>query len=151
MLLQSLVAVGILGGVTAGVLVAAPHLVITVLFGSSYQPAAGALQLLAVAGCATAMVNLLVYFHLGRRSLVAAASWPALGFLVGLILVFHSALVPISAIVVGVTALVLSVMTVAALRANSTTTADEPTPVVTSVADTLLSASAALLGDVGCV
>ena len=150
MLLQSLSAVGILGGVTAGVLDVAPHPVISVLFGSSYQAAAGALQLLAVAGGAIALVNLLMYFHLGRRSLVAAASWPGVGLLVGLIMVFHGGLVSISAIVVGATALVRSVMTVAALKAHSTNAADEPSPVVATMADTLVATSAALPGDVGC-
>ena len=103
LLLQALAVVGLLGGVAAVVLVVAPGLVIDILFGSGYLPASSAMRILAVAGWATALINLLVYFHLGRRSLMSVASWPALVLLFVLVLVFHGGLLAISAVVLGVT------------------------------------------------
>ena len=116
LLVQAMAAVGLLGGLTAAIMLVAPRLVINVLFGANYRPAAGALRFLAVAGGATAMINLLVYFHLARRSVVSTVLWPAVGLLVAFTMLLHGGMLTLAAIVATTTLAVLLVMTVAAMR-----------------------------------
>jgi len=63
----------------AAVLMAFPHLVVSILFGSSYAPAVPMLRVLATAGAALGILSLLVYYHQARSSVVAACSWLGVG------------------------------------------------------------------------
>jgi O-antigen/teichoic acid export membrane protein len=71
----SLLAVGGLGALAAGVTLLAPHVVISILFGARYQQAAGALRILSVSAVGLGLISVLVYFHLARRSLQSLLCW----------------------------------------------------------------------------
>ncbi len=74
-LLLSFAVVLLLGIAAAAVMTVAPHLVIDVLFGHRYAPAAATLRILAPAGAVMGAVGLFTYFHVAHRSVVAAVPW----------------------------------------------------------------------------
>jgi O-antigen/teichoic acid export membrane protein len=73
LLLLGLAGVLSLGLATTAALTLARHLVVAVLFGSRYGGASSLVFLLSLEGAILGAVGLLTYFHLARRSLVAAA------------------------------------------------------------------------------
>lgn len=72
---EALVVTATLSVGAAAVLIAFPHLVVSVLFGASYAPAVPMLRVLGTAGAALGILSLLVYYHQARSSVVAACSW----------------------------------------------------------------------------
>ncbi|MGA2036944.1 MAG: glycosyltransferase, partial [Acidimicrobiales bacterium] len=115
LLTSALAAVAVLSGVAALVLLSIPHVVISILFGPRYTPAASVLGILSVAAAGVGMTSVLVYFHLARRSTLATASW--LGVAVAAILIskWHSGMRSLAWIMLGVTATILLGLLAAAL------------------------------------
>ena len=119
LLVNALGAVGLLGGVTAVVTILARHLIISVLFGERYEPAASIVGILSVAAAALGLITVLVYFQLARQSKTAVLSWLGVGAAVALIAGAHSGLETIAWIMVGVTFAVLALLLVAASVSTS--------------------------------
>jgi len=106
-LTHALLAVAILGACAAVVMLAVPHLVIAVLFGSKYQSAAGALRILAPAAAGLGMISVLVYAHLARQSVRSLTGWLGVVLAVVLISTWHSSLEVIAWAMLGVTVFTL--------------------------------------------
>ena len=120
-LVESVVLVGTLGFLAAVVLTAFPQTVVSVLFGPRYLPAAATLRFLAWEGVALGLISVLVYFHLGRRKLVACASW--LGVAGATVLVagaFHSSQISIAVVMLVVSCAILLVMAIPAALSSRT-------------------------------
>ncbi len=86
---QSLGLIAVLGGLTALVMVAVPGLVVSMLFGSTYAPAAPVLRVLGLAAAAMSLIGQLIYIHVARHSIVAAGGWIGTAGAVALIAAFH--------------------------------------------------------------
>lgn len=115
LLADALALTALLSGGAAAVIAAFPHLVITVLFGSAYQPAAGPLALLSAAAAAMGLASVLVYFFLAERSVLATSCWVAVALLAAVVVTVHQGLDTIAWMTLVVTASMTAVMGAAAL------------------------------------
>jgi len=77
LLRQSLLVVVAIAFSTCIVLAALPHLVVGILLGDQFEAAGSLLPILAVAGAALAVLNLVVYLLIAKRSRLALVGWPA--------------------------------------------------------------------------
>jgi O-antigen/teichoic acid export membrane protein len=68
-------AVVVLGFLAASVMAAAPHLVVTILFGHRYGSAAPLLRILAFEAACLGVVSVLTYFHVAYRSIYGGVPW----------------------------------------------------------------------------
>ena len=129
-LIEGLTIVGILGVLAAAVLSAFPHQIISVLFGQRYDPAAGTLRVLAWEGVGLGLISVLVYFHLGRKKLLACASWVGVGAAAALVTgAFHSDLLSIALVMLTVSCAVMLLMLIAAFLPFTTATGASVPPV----------------------
>ena len=97
-------------------LMAVPHLVVTLFFGSSYGAAVPILRVLAVAGASLGVIGLLIYYHQARSSMVAACSWLGVAGAVAVIsLSAHGSGTQVAWVMVGATVMVLVVALATAL------------------------------------
>ncbi|HZU80191.1 MAG TPA: oligosaccharide flippase family protein [Acidimicrobiales bacterium] len=101
---EATAAVAVLGTAAAVVLVAAPHLVVDVLFGSGYAPAAPVLRVLALPAAAVGVVTVWVYGLLARRSSWALVTWAGIAALCAGITVVHASTLAVAWVVLFVTA-----------------------------------------------
>ncbi|MCL4413714.1 MAG: glycosyltransferase [Actinobacteria bacterium] len=86
---QSLGLIAVLGGLAALVMAALPGLVVSVVFGPAYAPAAPVVRVLGIAAAAMAVIGQLVYVHVARHSRVATGCWAGAAGAVVLIAAFH--------------------------------------------------------------
>jgi O-antigen/teichoic acid export membrane protein len=125
-LIEGIALVGTLGFVAAAILCAFPHLIVSVLFGEHYAPAAATLRVLAWEGLALGLISVFVYFHLGHRKLVSCASWLGVAGAIVLVAgVFHSGQLPIAFVMLAVSSAVLVGMAIPGL-VRSKTSAQSP-------------------------
>lgn len=101
-LVHALTAVILLGVAAAVVLSLFPHTVISVLFGTRYQQAAGALRILAVASAGLGVAGLLVYAQVARGHARALLAWGGVAGAAALIAVFHGSMESLAWVVLGV-------------------------------------------------
>jgi O-antigen/teichoic acid export membrane protein len=106
-LLHASASVAALSGAAAVVMVAAPHTVISLLFGPRYQPAAGALRILAVAAAALGLASLLVYAQVAKGHRRALVPWAGVAGAAACIGAFHSSMVLLASTMLGVTVVTL--------------------------------------------
>lgn len=107
-LANSLLVVGLLGTCASLVMLAAPHLVISILFGSNYEAAAQPLRILSIASAGLGIINILVYFHLARESKRALVGWIGVALAVGCIAIWHRSLTEIAWTMLGVVGLTVA-------------------------------------------
>ncbi len=100
----SLVGVGGIGLAAAGVLALFAPLVVTILFGGRFGPAAGAIRLLGVEAAGLGLVSLLVYFHLARASRLSLVCWASAAVAVGGIWLFHASPIEVALVMLVVVA-----------------------------------------------
>ena len=112
---HALGAVAVIGGLAALVIAALPHVVIDVLFGARYRPAASALRVLAVAAAFVGLVTVGVYALLARRSVLSVIAWPAIGVVAATVAFAHGSTVTIAWIVLFVSAALVAVVTVGSI------------------------------------
>ncbi|MHB8293854.1 MAG: glycosyltransferase [Acidimicrobiales bacterium] len=110
LLTHALGLVGLLAGFAALVMLVVPGLVVTVLFGSTYVFAAHVLGILGVSAAGMALVSLLAYVHLARRSVLASATWAGVVTATVLIAAFHGALSELAWSMLAVSIALLAVM-----------------------------------------
>jgi O-antigen/teichoic acid export membrane protein len=140
-LVESVILVGVLGFLSAAVLSAFPQTVVSVLFGSRYTPAAPTLRILAWEGVALGLIGVLVYFHLGRRMLVACASWVGVAGAAVLVAgTFHSSQLSIALVMLVVCCGTLLIMAIPAAL-TSKTAIQVPLPALSPHQDPASSAS----------
>ena len=109
-LIEGIALVGTLGFVAAAILWRF-HIIVTVLFGKHYAPAAAALRVLAWEGMALGLMSVFVYFHLGHRKLMSCASWLGVAGAIVLVAgVFHDGQLPIAFVMLSVSTVVLLAM-----------------------------------------
>jgi O-antigen/teichoic acid export membrane protein len=120
-LIEGVAVVGTLGFLAAALLSAFPHLVVSVLFGEHYAPAAATLRVLAWEGLALGLISVFIYFHLGHRKLMSCASWVGVAGAIALVAgVFHDGQLPIAFVMVSASFAVLLAMAVQALFGSKT-------------------------------
>ncbi|MGO9198142.1 MAG: glycosyltransferase [Acidimicrobiales bacterium] len=83
--------IALAGLMVAAVMGAFPRLVVSVLFGASYAPAAHIVFILSLEATGLGLVNLLTYFHVARRSTAAWLPWGGVIGAIGIGLVAHPA------------------------------------------------------------
>lgn len=115
LLLVSLAAVLALGFVTAGALTMLSHLFVDVLFGDRYAKAESLIGLVSIEGALLGGASLLTYFHLARRSRLAATPALAVGVAVPIVLLDRPGAHALALTMVAVEAVCLATMMVAAL------------------------------------
>ena len=113
--MTSLLAVAGLGAVAAGVMLLAPHLLISILFGAKYQQAAGALRILSVPAAGLGLISVLVYFYLAGRSRQSLLCWVGVALAVALISLSHSSPEAIAWSMFLVTGIILALLGTGAL------------------------------------
>ena len=111
-LIEGIALVGTLGFVAAAILCAFPHLIVTVLFGKHYAPAAAALRVLAWAGMALGLMSVFVDLRSrATRKLMSCASWLGVAGAIVLVAgVFHDGQLPIAFVMLSVSTVVLLAM-----------------------------------------
>lgn len=92
----SLALISFLGLLTAVVLAVVPSLVISILFGSSYLGAAGAVRILGFEAAGLGIASLLMYFHLARESYNALYGWLGATIAFAGINIFHGSITQIA-------------------------------------------------------
>lgn len=118
-LASSVAAVAVLGTLAAVVMIAVPHLVISLLFGAKYQSAAASLEILALPAAGLGLVSLLVYFQLARRSRQALLGWAGVFIGALLITLWHARTTEIAWDMFGATAVTVAALAIAAfIRAS---------------------------------
>jgi O-antigen/teichoic acid export membrane protein/glycosyltransferase involved in cell wall biosynthesis len=100
----SLVGIGGIGLAAAGVLALFAPLVVEILFGGRFGPAAGAIRLLGVEAAGLGLVSLLVYFHLARASRLSLVCWGSAAVAVGGIWLFHASPIEVALVMLVVVA-----------------------------------------------
>ncbi|MHB8682604.1 MAG: oligosaccharide flippase family protein [Acidimicrobiales bacterium] len=110
---HAVVAVSVLGAAAAAVVAAVPHLVIDVLFGSRYAPAAPALRVLAGGAAAVGVTTVLVYALLARRAVSSTAAWAAIAAAAVAISFMHSSVTAVAWVMLIVNLVLLAVLSVA--------------------------------------
>jgi O-antigen/teichoic acid export membrane protein len=116
MLTQSVVAVAVLSGSFALFLITFRHGIVSLLFGDAYAPGVRLITFLAVAMVLLAVVNVLVYFQLARRSRALWFLVPALAMEAVGIHLFHESLVGVACVLIATAAALLLCGSLAAKR-----------------------------------
>ncbi|MHB8289372.1 MAG: glycosyltransferase [Acidimicrobiales bacterium] len=125
-LMHAIGGIGLLGTASAIFIAAFPSLVVDVLFGSHYSTSAAVVGVLAVSADVMGLITLLVYYHLARKSALAALGWIgsiAAGVLIG---VFHTSPESIAVVMLTTTSLVLAGMLLPAFRSWAFRKSAEP-------------------------
>lgn len=91
-LARSVSVVSILALITAGTISALPHLVVALLFGSSYSGAGAAVGTVSLADAAIAIGSCFVYYQIARRSWIALLPWPCCALAISLAATFHGSI-----------------------------------------------------------
>lgn len=86
---RALLLTTVLSGTAAAVLIGAPHLVSGLLFGQRYGGTASVVGIIGLADASAALLTVLIYFQMARRSRLANVSWVGCGLAVLLALLFH--------------------------------------------------------------
>ncbi len=110
LLVTSLAGVLALGLISAGVLAAASHLTVAILFGHRYDGAAPLIGTLSVEGAILGGVALMTYFHLARRSLFAAVPAVTMVVAVTFVLMVHPGALPLARTMVVAATACLAIM-----------------------------------------
>ena len=88
--IQGLKYTALLGALAAAVMVAFPHLLTTVLFGSRYPQADVVVRPLGIASALLGVLSLLTYLHIARRRVAALVSWLGVAGAIGVIALLHA-------------------------------------------------------------
>lgn len=91
LLLHALLTTAFLAGAAAVVIGVVPHLVLDLLFGPRYYPGTTVVGILAIAALWAGLANILIYFHLARKSWLAPVGWAGvLGAVVVIVATAHT-------------------------------------------------------------
>lgn len=107
LLVNTVVAVGVLGLAVAALIVALPGPIVHLLFGPGFTGSASAIGTLAVEAALLGIISVLVYYHLARYSIVAQVSWLGVGMAAAGISLFHRSIDQVALVMLLVSALVL--------------------------------------------
>lgn len=113
---QSLGLIASLAGVAGIVMVLVPGLVVSVLFGPAYSAAIPVMRVLGLGSVAMALVGQLVYVYVARHSGLAVAPWAGAIGAVILMAMFHGTAMSLAWAMLAVSAILLAVMLLPALR-----------------------------------
>lgn len=95
-LVSSLLAVAALGTLAAAVMIAVPHLVISILFGAQYESAVGPLRILSLTAAGLGVISVFVYFHLAKHSKRSLSAWLGVVLAWIVISIWHSSPIAIA-------------------------------------------------------
>ena len=119
-LVTSLLTVAGLGAVAAGVMLLAPHLLISILFGAKYQQASGALRILSAPAAGLGLISVLIYFYIAGRSRQSLLCWMGVALAVALISLSHASPEAVAWSMSLVTGIILALLGMGALAHRTT-------------------------------
>jgi glycosyltransferase involved in cell wall biosynthesis/O-antigen/teichoic acid export membrane protein len=114
-----------LGIIVAVIMALRPSLIVTILFGSKYGPAAAIIQPLAFESAILGVLTLLIYLHLARRSHAAMVSWFGVALVAVITPLRHHSPFEIAIVMLAVILATLIIGAVPAWRALTTAAARE--------------------------
>ena len=125
-LATAIVAVVVFGFLAAAVIAAAPHVVITVLFGHRYDSAAPLLRILAFEAACLGVVSVLTYFHVACRSIYGGVPWLGVATVTVVAASGHLSSFGLAYLMLSVSGVVAVAMAVPALVSKQGTEVSEP-------------------------
>jgi glycosyltransferase involved in cell wall biosynthesis len=116
-LAETLGLVTVIGLAACAVLAGMPGVVVDVLFGPSYVGAASILGIIALVSVLLAIILLLTYFHVARRSVAALYCWAGVALVWVLVAMLHGGMETIAFCMLAASGLVLAAVSLPALAA----------------------------------